>query len=162
MCVWRARGESDPIGDLPGRESPGCPDQSHDGAIRFVQRDRLHLASAQRHAETDADFLQHWSRKPGVAAGRDHALDAAAPLLHQAEFMQYPANDPIAQLRDAHRQIGDGEAEGQQSRVLDLQPVVEQGDANRCATLRIVGVRHRVYYGLAHGHRRQGPVLAAP
>lgn len=150
------------VGNLAGRESIGCADQGHDGAIGFIERDRGHLRGAQGHAEADPDLFQHRGGEPGVAARGDHALHAAAPLLDQAELVEHPADHPVSQLRDTEGQVGHGQAKGQQAGILDFQPVVERRDADRCASLGIVAVRHRVDHGLAHGHGRQGPVLAAP
>ena len=53
----------------------------------------------------------------------------------EAELMKNPANHPIAQFRDAQRKVGDGEAERQQAGIIDLQPVVEDSDADGCAGL---------------------------
>jgi hypothetical protein len=107
------------------------------------------------------DQLEDRRREPRRAAGARHALHAAAPRLDQSERVEHPADDPIAKLRDPARQVHDGESEGQEPGVLDLQAVVEDGDAQRGATLRVVGMRDRVDDGFTDRHRRQGPALAA-
>ena len=65
-------------------------------------------------------------------------LDAAAPLLDQAEGVEDPADHAIAQLRDAVRQVLHREAEGQEPRVFDLKAVVKYRDAEGSTALRIV------------------------
>ena len=107
------------------------------------------------------ELLEHRRREPGLAAGGGHALDAAAPLLDQAERVEDAADHPVAQLRDAARKVLDREAEGQQSRVLDLEAVVEDREAQRRAALGVVGMRHRVDERLAHRRGRQAPALLA-
>ncbi len=44
-----------------------------------------------------------------TAASRNHPLDAASPLLHQAEFVEHPTDDAVAQLRDAEGEVSDGQ-----------------------------------------------------
>ena len=96
-------------------------------------------AVCERHAEARADFLQRGALKPGFAARRGHALDAAAPLLDQAERVEDAADHAVAQLGNPARQVVDRQAEGQETRVLDLEPVVEDGrdgSARRAARSR--------------------------
>ena len=53
-----------------------------------------------------------------------HALDAATPLLDQAERVKDPTDDAVAQLGDPARQILDGQSERQQPGVLDFQAII--------------------------------------
>ncbi len=110
-------------------------------------------------AEADPDFLEHRSQEPSVPTGSDHSLHAAAPLLHQAKLVKHPSDHPIAKLGNAERQVGDREAKEEESRILNLQPVIEQGDADRGAALGVVGVRHGVDHGFADRRRRQRPAF---
>jgi len=73
-----------------------------------------------------------------------------------------PADDPVAELRHAVREILDREAEGKQPRVLHLQAIVEDRHPKRGPALGVVGVHHGVDHRLAHGHERQVPALPAP
>jgi hypothetical protein len=57
------------------------------------------------------------------------------------------ADYPVAQLGDSVRKVLDGEAEWQQSGILDLETVVENREADRRTALGVV----RVYYGIDHG-----------
>jgi len=83
-------------------------------------------------------------------------------LLDQAEGVEDPADDPVAELRHAVREILDREAEGKQPRVLHLQAIVEDRHPKRGPALGVVGVHHGVDHRLAHGHERQVPALPAP
>ncbi len=124
-------------------------------------RGRPDLRGRDRDPEARGDLLEHRRREPGLAAGGGHALDAAAPLLDQAERVEDAADHAVAQLRDAARKVLDREAEGQESRVLDLEAVVEDRKAERSAALGVVSMRHRVDDRLAHRRGRQAPALLA-
>ena len=135
--------------------------RGEDGLVGFVEHGPAHARGGDRDPEARGELLEDRRREPGVAAGGGHALDAAAPLLDQAEGVEDAADHPIAQLRHAVRKILEREAEGQEPRVLDLEAVVEDREAQRRAALRIVGVGHRVDDRLAHRRGRQVPALLA-
>ena len=73
--------------------------------------------------------------------------------------MEDAADHAVTQLRHAARKILDREAERQQARILDLKPVVEDGQAQRGAALRVVSVNHRVDDRLADRYRRKAPTV---
>ncbi len=106
--------------DLSGRESFRHTDEGNDGTIGRIKRHRLHLRGAQGYAEAKSDLLEHRGGESCITAGRDHSLHTAAPLLHQAKFVEYPSDHAIAQLRDAEGKVGNCEAEGEESWALDL------------------------------------------
>ena len=143
-------------------ERPLSPERrGEDGLVGVVEHGAAHPRGGDRDPEACRQFFEDRRREPGLAAGGGHALDAAAPLLDQAERVEDAADHPVAQLRDAARQILEREAEGQEARVLDLEAVVEDREAQRRAALRVVGVGHRVDDRLAHRHGRQVPALLA-
>jgi len=68
-----------------------------------------------------------------------------------------PADDPVAQLRYALRQVLNREAERQKPRTLDFEPVVEHGDANGRTSLSVVRMNDRVDDRFAHRGRWNAP-----
>ena len=76
--------------------------------------------------------------------------------------MKDPPEHAVPELGDCERQIFQGEAEGKQSRVLNLQPVVENRDPGRSSPLRVVGVNDSVDDHLSDRLRGQAPSIPAP
>ena len=88
--------------------------------------------------------------------------NATSPLFHQRELVEHAADDSIAQLRYSMGQVDQRESEGQQARILHLQPVIEDRDANRCTLLGVVGMGHRVDDRFANGGGWQAPSFPPP
>jgi len=90
---------------------PVC-ESREDGLVELVQGWRADLDARNCHAEPAGDLLEHGQRQAGFAARGVHALHATAPLLDQSEFVEHPADDAVAELRDPTLKTLDGEPEG--------------------------------------------------
>src|SRR5262249_23755288 len=86
-------------------------------------------------SKAQPDFRKVGWRQSGAHARRDHLHDAAAPLFDKAKFFEGPRNDTIAQARDAFSELFHRETGQQDTGVLDLDPIFEYGDSDRCTTL---------------------------
>jgi hypothetical protein len=80
-------------------------------------------------------------------------------LFDEAEGVKDSADHAVTELGDTVFEVFDWQAEQEQTRVLDLQAVVEDRDANRRATLRVVRMRNRVDYGFSYGDGREVPAI---
>jgi len=86
-CACRAWSACDPLCDLFGGQSVAVRECIEDRLIDAIRRWRLPPRGVERDPEAGADLFQRGCRQAGVPAGRVHALDAAAPLFDQAEFL---------------------------------------------------------------------------
>ena len=101
------------------------------------------------------------------AALENQITGANAESIHErvkvvAEGVEDAADDAISQLRDAARQVFDGEAEGQESRVLDLEAVVDAAGLDRFVLYAYsAGGPTGIAYTVRHPERVAQLVLAA-
>src|SRR5262249_47345625 len=121
-----------------------------------------HRLTPKAHAKTGADLLENRVRKPGLAARVHHALHAAAPLFDQAQLMEDAADDAVPQLGDAAANVFEGQTWGQTAWVVDLNAVLEDGQAKRRAPLCIVGVNQRVDDRFTQSHQGVFPDFGVP
>ena len=83
-----------------------------------------------------------------VARTGNHALDPATPLLYQTELVEHASDDAIAQLGDPKAKIVHRQAEWQEARILDFEPVVEdRGPDGRATYLRAPDPRRSALNG---------------
>jgi hypothetical protein len=88
----RTRGQADHPGDLT-RHPAVLADQSVENRlVSCILHGLLGLRRSKRHPELDADLFQHWRPEACIAAGRHHALNAAAPLLHQPQIVKHASD----------------------------------------------------------------------
>jgi len=127
---------------------------AEDNLVPFVLCRRAPGYGRQGDSKVRSDFFKLGSVQTTRMASGGHSLDPAAPLLDQSQFLKHPADDAIAEFGDAFLDVLNGEAEGQQARVFDFQPIVKQGHADGSAVLRAVGVHDRVHDGFADRHNR--------
>src|SRR6266540_2184739 len=102
----RARGawrQTDHLGDLAGDATCAVTEDRKDGLLRLVERRFANVLEPQRHSESGADLLEGRWCKSGIATGRCHALNAAAPLLDQAQSVERATYDAVPQPRDPAR-----------------------------------------------------------
>lgn len=59
-------------------------------------------------------------------------------------YREDASNNPVPNLRDSKREVCHCESKVQEARVLHLETVVEERNANRGTSLRIVGVNNRI------------------
>src|SRR5580698_6534149 len=108
-----------------------------------------------------SDFFKPGSIQSTLMASGGHSLDPAAPLLDQSEFLKCAADDAVAEFGDAFLDFFNRESKEEQARVIDLQAIVKQGDPDRSAGLRVVGMHNRVNDSFAHGHNGKGPQVGS-
>jgi hypothetical protein len=75
--------------------------------------------------------------------------------------MKNAADNKLTQLRHAMPEIFHGRPEGEQPRILDLEPVVEDRDSDRRTTLSVIRARDRVDDSFADRSGWHGPALLA-
>jgi len=91
-----------------------------------------------------ADLLENRSGQARLAARNGHALNAAAPLLDEAEFMKNTPNHAVPEFGHTLLNVLDRQPERQNSRILDFNAVIENGHSDWRAALGIVGVDNGV------------------
>lgn len=74
----------------------------------------------------------------------DHALNAAAPLLNETEFMKDTAYNAIPLFRNATANFFQGKARRQAAGIVDFYPIVKDGNAQRSSLLGMVRMDQRV------------------
>src|ERR1017187_8972970 len=94
-------------------------------------------------------------------ASGGHSVDPTSPVLDQSQFLKYPADDAVAEFGDAFLDVFNSEAEGEQTRVFDLQAIVKQGDADGSAVLSVVGMNNRVHDCFADRNNRKRPQVGS-
>ena len=163
------RGQSDGLGNLAGAVLLPAFQQSEDRLIGGIDNVCRHGAAehdgfsrraggrVDGDAQPQPNLLPYGGSETGFAARCDHALDTAAPLLDQSEFMKYPADGPVAELGDALGQIVERQPEREQAGILYLDPIVENCEPDRRSPLRVVRMRNRVDDCFADGHDRHAP-----
>ena len=157
-----ARRKADCLRDLARGATVRVRQGIHDRSVSGFKREYTQAFGEECYAEPEGYFLELRGCQACFAAGGHDALDAAPPLLYEPEFVENAANDAIAEFGNTTHEVLDGKAKGQQPRVLDLDSIVEDSNADRSATLRIVCVRHGVNHRLADCHRWHVPALLAP
>ena len=96
-----------------------------------------------------------------ILTGSDHTLDATTPVFDQSQFLEYPADHAVAQFGDAFLDVVNGKSKGQQARIFDLKTIVEKGDADGGARLRVVGMHNRIHDSFAHRYKRKRPEIGS-
>lgn len=92
-----ARRESDAAGYGPCR-LPGVARQHIEyGLIGGIHHRQAVACHMQRDTKAVTDLLQQRQCESGGTARRSHALDTAAPLLDQSQFMEHAADGAIAE-----------------------------------------------------------------
>lgn len=121
----------------------------------------MYSQCGHRYPKVRPDLLEFGGGKTALATGVGHPLDSATPLLDKAQFLENPSDHPIAKLRNPLRDVLDGQAERQKSRILDFKAVVKQRDTNRCTPLSIIRMDNSVDDGFAQRDRRQSPAVGS-
>jgi hypothetical protein len=140
-CKPRSRGTWSKTDDrryFTGEQTPSGSQCIHDRLICLVQLWTASPAHEQGDAETQCDLFESGWCQSQFEAGGLHALYAASPLLDQSECVEHPTDDAIAEFRNALRKIFDGKAERQQAGIFDLEPVIEDRNANWGAALCVM------------------------
>lgn len=105
----------------------------------------------------DADFFQFRNVQSGLLASRRHPLNPTAPLLNQAEFVKNPPDHAIPQHGNALPDVLYRQAKRQEPGIFDLDPVIEQSEADGSPLLGVVGVDDRVHERLPNRDQRNRP-----
>src|SRR5471032_1335611 len=86
---------------------------------------------------------------------------AEFPLFDQAEFVKHAADYVIPQLRYALPDVFNRQTSREEAGILNLDPIVENGDAQWRTTLRVIRMHDRVDDSLAKHDRGHRPAVCA-
>ncbi len=121
--------------DLPRRSARQLAKDLQDGRVDRVDLWCPGPLPPKRNAEPASNLLQLGLRQPGLAASGDHALDPAAPLLNQLQFVEHPPDDAVSEFADPSTDVFDGQSGRQVARIVDLDAIREdretQGGTSR-------------------------------
>jgi hypothetical protein len=146
-----ATGKGNGFRDLSGRTALSIFQEAKDGLIPFLKLNWSSWNCGEEHSEVSSNFLKHWCRQSRFLASGSHPLDAATPLLDEAEFVEDAPKDAVPQLRHALLYVLDRQAEWKKAGIFDLNPVFKDGHPNRGATLGIISVDDGVDDRFAEG-----------
>ena len=96
-----------------------------------------------------------------IMACSRHALDTAAPLLDEAQFLKYPAENAIAKFGNALLDVLDGKSEWEQAGILYLQAVVKESNPDRRATLGIIRMNDGIHECFTDGNCGERPKVGS-
>jgi hypothetical protein len=116
------------------------PDEIHNIPIDRVKLRLFLRLGKEVYSKTAADFLKYRFPKTSLHASRDHALNAAAPLLNKAEFMEHPTHDSIPQFGNAAANFLDGKPWREASGIIDFNSIAEDGYAQWSSALGVIGM----------------------
>ena len=97
---------------------------------------------------------QRGGSKTGFAARRDHSLHATSPLFDESELMEHPSDGPVSEFGNAEGQVIERKSERKQAGILYLYSIIEDGESDRGAALRVVGMGNGVDDRFADGRDR--------
>jgi len=89
-------------------------------------------------------FFQSGSLQTSLLAGSGHALNPAAPLFNQVQFVEDPPDHAIPQLGDTLHNALDRQAKWKKTGILDLDPVIKQSNADGCPLLGLKAAVRKV------------------
>jgi hypothetical protein len=77
-----------------------------------------------------ANLLQNRGWQSCLLASGSHALYSATPLFDETEFVKHAPDHPVPEFRHALSDVVNRQAQWKQTRVFDLDAVIEYGLAN--------------------------------
>ena len=111
--------------------------------------------------ENESRSLQIGSIQSAITARRRHALDTTASVLDQPKFLEYSAEDAVAEFKNTLLDVFNCESERKQTRIFDLQAIIKQGDANGSAALSVVCMDDCIHDRFADRNQRKCSVIGS-